>query len=167
MIALNSDWAVKQMEKYEAHYKEEAPKRTDEGDAAAPLLGPIFPISEEYQMTHEEMRRILINQIGVKCWGCNFAPPGGDERHLELDHINPQSEGGRNDLDNRALLCGPCNRRKSNTMTLTGLRRANKRDNYLITIESVINIREAIAWSREHFDNWKKQVPHQLNLEGR
>ena len=38
---------------------------------------------------------------------------------------------GINHISNRILLCGPCNRLKSNTLTLTGLRRKNKKLGYM------------------------------------
>jgi hypothetical protein len=34
--------------------------------------------------------------------------------HLQNDHIRPFSRGGAGTLENLQLLCGPCNRRKSN-----------------------------------------------------
>ena len=34
------------------------------------------------------------------CWGCGFEPPNA--KYLELDHILPYSEGGSNELFNRA-----------------------------------------------------------------
>ena len=39
--------------------------------------------------------------------GCHF-----EFRHLEVDHIVPQSKGGGDHLDNLQLLCGHCNRIK-------------------------------------------------------
>ncbi len=38
---------------------------------------------------------------------------------------------GLNHVTNRILLCGPCNRLKSNTFTLSGLRRENKKRGYM------------------------------------
>ena len=50
---------------------------------------------------------------------------------MELDHNTPRSDGGINHISNRILLCSPCNRLKSNTLTLTGLRRKNKKLGYM------------------------------------
>ena len=52
---------------------------------------------------------------------------------LELDHNRPRSDGGWNHITNRVLLCGPCNRVKSNTYTLSGLRRLNQRNGWMAT----------------------------------
>ena len=52
-------------------------------------------------------------------------------RNLELDHNTPRSNGGLNHITNRVLLCGSCNRAKSNTLTLSGLRRLNKKNGWM------------------------------------
>jgi len=52
-----------------------------------------------------------------------------EREFMQLDHIQPKAEGGANHILNRILLCGPCNRIKSNRLTLSGLRAENqKRD---------------------------------------
>lgn len=50
---------------------------------------------------------------------------------LELDHNVPRSDGGITHISNRLLLCSPCNRAKSNTLTLTGLRQLNQRKGWM------------------------------------
>ena len=45
---------------------------------------------------------------------------------MELDHIQPKAEGGDNFITNRVLICSPCNRHKSDTLTVRGLVRDNK-----------------------------------------
>ena len=62
------------------------------------------------------MKDYLVETFGLQCWGCDFQAP--DERYLQLDHIDPKADGGSNHLDNRALLCSPCNLAKSNKLTL-------------------------------------------------
>ena len=46
---------------------------------------------------------------------------------LGLDQETPRSDGVLNDISNRLLLRGPCNRSKSNRQTLSGLRRENSK----------------------------------------
>ena len=118
------------------HYAAEPPERTDDGDAA-PALRLRFRVqraAEAWQkLTHAEIRAILEKaqflggaQPGLAtCAGCGIALPA---RHFELDHVNPRAQGGENRITNRALICGPCNRRKRHELTLVGLQRENKRE---------------------------------------
>ena len=115
----------------EVSYVTELPTRTDGGDFAAPFLrvkervaepdGPRWPRAKMYEF--------LLEQHGPKCQGCDRT--FDDSRYLELDHNTPRSDGGLNHISNRILLCGPCNRLKSNTYTLSGLRRENKKREYM------------------------------------
>ena len=75
------------------------------------------------------MYDFLLTQHGSKCQGCDRI--FDDPRYLDLDHNTPRSDGGINHVSNRILLCGPCNRLKSNTFTLSGLRRENKKRGYM------------------------------------
>ena len=68
-------------------------------------------------------------QHGQRCQGCDRA--FDDPRYLELDHNRPRSDGGWNHITNRVLLCGPCNRAKSNTYTLSGHRRLNRTNGWM------------------------------------
>ena len=57
-----------------------------------------------------------------------MAAPNFNNRTLcHLDHNTPRSDGGPNHISNRMLLCGPCNYIRSNTLTLSGLRRENRK----------------------------------------
>ena len=40
-------------------------------------------------------------------------------------------DGSINHISDRTLLCGPCNRLKSNAFTLSGLRRENKKRGFM------------------------------------
>ena len=159
-----ADWVQSQMATYEAHYSDEAPKRTDNGEPAAPALDQVFPVAEEYTLTHKEMHKILVDRFELKCWRCRFEAP--DERYLELDHIDPRSSGGSNQLDNRALLCRPCNQKKSNRLTLAGLWTENRRGGYLERRERPIDIQSAREWSRQYMADLIRSTPHQPNLYG-
>ena len=95
-------------------------------DTAAPYLEPVYTSRDRSVFTHEEMHAILIKHFGTLCWGCDFDGSIYEDRgprYLELDHVDPRSQGGSDHLDNRSLLCGPCNREKSDTQTLIQLRR--------------------------------------------
>ena len=112
-------------------------------------------------MTHAEMLSVLVERFGLQCWGCNFVAP--NSRYLHLDHISPKSEGGSNDLDNRAPLCQVCNLDKSNTMTLTQLRR-KKAQEQLLSGQHPINLPDARAWARAYQQERERQTPQQLSL---
>ena len=159
-----ADWLHRQMDKYESYYRTQPPVRTDTGDTAAPTLEPVYPTDEEYRMTHNEMLNILIERFGLRCWGCDFEAL--DERYLDLDHIDPKSNGGTNHLDNRALLCGPCNRKKASRITLVQLRRENVKEGYLVNREHPIPIIQTREWARQYMIRRIQEAPHQLNLSG-
>ena len=112
-------------------YETEPPTRTDDGELAAPAIRTKVKFFEQRgpKMTRAEMHKHLLSQHGVKCQGCDRM--FDDPRYLDLDHNTPRSDGGINHISNRILLCGPCNRLKSNTLTLTGLQRKNKKLGYM------------------------------------
>ena len=106
-------------------YSTVAPVRSDDGEVAAPPLKLKVQISEPPgpKMTRAEMVNVLIVNNGMVCRGCDRQ--FDDPLYLELDHNTPRSDGGLNHISNRLLLCGPCNRIKSNRLTLSGLRAEN------------------------------------------
>ena len=159
--ATDKDWLDRQTAKYEIHYQTDSPMRTDQEEPASPELSHVYQHHLEPLHTHAEMHQILINQFGLTCWGCNFVPP--DKRYLHLDHIIPKSDGGTNDINNRALLCQPCNSKKSNTMSLNALRRQNRKEGYTQP-NPEINLQNALAWTRNYLIQTIRETPHQLRL---
>ena len=115
----------------DVYYSSAPPVRTDGGQQAAPELVLKAQILEPPgpRMTHAEMKEVLIEQNGIVCRGClrRF----DDARYLDLDHNTPRSDGGINHISNRLLLCGPCNRAKSNKLTLSGLRALNSKNGWM------------------------------------
>ena len=112
-------------------YETAPPVRTDGGMEAAPFI----QVTERYaepdgpRMSRAEMYEYLLAQYGQRCQGCDRG--FDDPRYLELDHNTPRSDGGLNHITNRVLLCGPCNRAKSNTYTLSGLRQMNRSNGWM------------------------------------
>ena len=115
----------------EIHYSKTPPLRTDMGQEAAPTLVLKLQVPEPpgLKMSHSEMKQFLIQNEGIVCKGC--LRKFDDDRYLDLDHNVPRSDGGINHISNRMLLCSPCNRAKSNMLTLSGLRRLNKLNDWM------------------------------------
>lgn len=160
--ATDKEWLDRQTQRYEMHYQTEPPKRTDEDKQISPKLAHVYSTEPENPLSHAEMHEVLVNQFGLKCWGCNFIPP--DKRYLHLDHIIPKTDGGTNHIDNRALLCQPCNTKKSNTMSLTALRRENKREGY-IQSHPPIDLQDALAWTKSYSIQIIRETPYQLKMD--
>lgn len=114
------------------NHRKDPPERTDEGEEAVPFLKTKLKVDEPKgrRMSRAEMVDYLLDQQGWKCQGCDRE--FDDPRYLELDHNTPRSDGGLNHISNRILLCGPCNKLKSNTYTLSGLRRQSKKQGYMV-----------------------------------
>ena len=119
----------------DVNYTADLPKRTDDGQAAAPYLQVKHSVPEPpgRKMSRQEMYEILLSQQGTKCQGCDRK--FDDPRYLELDHNTPRADGGPNHISNRILLCGPCNRLKGHIYTLSGLRRENKKRGFMRGID--------------------------------
>ena len=107
------------------------PERTDDGGVAVQFLEATQQLNEPKgpKMSHKKMLETLVEQHGCRCQGCgrSFDSP----RYLELDHNTPRADGGLNHISNRVLLCGPCNRAKGHTLTLSGLRQLNAKNGWM------------------------------------
>lgn len=118
----------------DVYYSIQPPVRTDDTAAAAPHLRVKMQRATElwHKLTHSQMRNHLADAqaVGglVVCAGCGRAM---ELDFMELDHITPKTDNGENWITNRILLCGPCNRRKSNSFTLSGLVKQNKADGWM------------------------------------
>ena len=104
----------------------EAPARTDDGEPAAPELMLVSPKRTARRIPIREVRNKLIIRDGQRCQGCGWEPHQVD--YLQVDHNRPKTLGGKDEMDNYALLCDPCNRKKSNKLTLWELRQERASD---------------------------------------
>ena len=112
----------------------EFPARTDDNEVAAPILRlkTQRPTEPWQEISNALMRRILnVAQERNGLVGCGGCGRLMEPDFFHLDHISPKSEGGENYITNRILICAPCNSRKSNTKTLTGLQRDNRREGWM------------------------------------
>ena len=103
-----------------------APERTDDGEPAAPELFLESPKPKEKRISAPEAREALAKRDGLRCRGCGYVPPYLDFMHV--DHKKPRKLKGKESLSNFALLCEPCNRKKSYKLTLTELQAARVED---------------------------------------
>lgn len=75
---------------------------------------PAIPVS---------LRRAVIRRDRSRCQSCGIGVmerlPAGHRQQLQIDHIYPWSHGGGHMASNLQVLCGPCNRRKSNKVLVT------------------------------------------------
>ena len=108
------------------HYETKPPKRTDDGEPATlALRTPMGRARERRHPAPRAQHSNLLADIGPFCQGCG-ADYSFDPRVLEVDHINPRSQGGTDAFDNLTLLCPPCNKEKRDRYTLIGLQQANR-----------------------------------------
>ena len=144
----------------QVHYETEPPLRTDDNEVAAPTLKLRIqrPVEPWQKLTHKQMVRVLAlaqkSSDGVICAGCGRVL---EVEFMQLDHITPKSDRGENHILNRILLCGPCNRRKRDNLTLRGLLRENRKKAVgWMKDESMAKLvqdhaRERAEWVRDHF----------------
>jgi len=110
------------------------PGRTDDSLPAAPFMRTVKKVQRVAEppdkfKTREAKLAYLLSVYGCVCAGCGRE--FDDPRYLDLDHNAPRSTGGLNHTSNRILLCGPCNRLKSDIYTLKGLRKENAKRGYM------------------------------------
>ena len=102
-----------------------ADSKADKERVLKDLAGLVTAMREANMPDGDAMKDALIKRDGMECQGCGFEPPGRE--HLQLDHKVPKTDGGSDIIDNRILLCGPCNTLKSNKFTLSGLHNENRK----------------------------------------
>ena len=113
----------------EVRRRKRPPKRTDEGETAALVLQT--PLGKASRLPHPRTHHPkMLLDLGSYCQGCG-ADYSFDNRVLEVDHINPRSQGGSDAYENLTLLCPPCNKEKRDRFTLIGLQQENRRNGYM------------------------------------
>ena len=143
------------------HYEKDLPGRTDDGEHAVASMHTVTkrkPFLEEWEkLTHREIREHLIRAQStgdglVICAGCGREL---EAEFVQLDHINPRSSGGTNDITNRILLCSPCNSKKSDQLTIPGLRNKNKQEDWM---KDEPNAKEAYGRAQVKSEEVKKEM---------
>jgi len=113
----------------EITYSQNPPQRTDGGEPATLTLRTPTGRALRYPAPRTHHGRLLTD-IGAFCQGCG-ADYQFDPRVLEVDHINPRSQGGTDAYENLTLLCPPCNKEKRDRYTLIGLQEVNRANGWM------------------------------------
>ena len=101
----------------------ELPERSDEDPAEQQEIRELPPRRFKVPASiipHDEMLEKLLELSGYMAWCCGYANrmPDGTiirtTRNFHLDHIDPKSRQGSNDIQNRAPMCPYHNTRKNN-----------------------------------------------------
>lgn len=106
----------------------EPPIRTDGGRTAANPLPEVKKIRggrKRFDSKAAKEQLLAHPDWDWRCDGCDTFIE--NPRFFEVDHDVPVSKGGSDDMLNLVLICGPCNRTKSNKMTREELRTHNWR----------------------------------------
>ena len=118
------------------NFETESPVRTDGNTETDIRSIPVRLQRDPYgweNFTNAEKRDLLADiqavDGGVQCPGCGIVLP---LRYFHLDHAIPKSDPrATNMIDNRILLCAPCNMSKGNEYTVQGLIQYNARHDWL------------------------------------
>ena len=147
------------------HYETRAPIRTDDNEIAAPTLKLRIqrPVEAWEKISHKGMVNILAQAQrtidGIICGGCGRVL---EREFMELDHITPKKDRGANHILNRILLCRPCNRRKRENLTLSGLLRENKKADWMrdekLAKRAQNRATDKAEWARDQFHTEECQV---------
>ena len=131
------------------------PERTDEDPTEPQEIKELPPRRFKVPASiipHDEMLQMLLELSGYTAWCCGFAnrmPNGAiirTTRNFHLDHIDPKSRDGSNDIHNRAPLCQTHNMRKRDRRVhLADYRReiADAGEMMVNTTSELINLAEA------------------------
>ena len=142
------------------------PVRTDEDPIKTPRMKPLPKL--EYKVPssdipEDEMKRILLEFSDWQAWCCGFANRMPDGTIIEttdnfhLDHIDPKSNKGSNQIMNRAPLCPAHNsRKKDREITLKRLRDEIEQANELKvnSRDDLVDLVEAREYSMSAYKEW-------------
>ena len=130
-------------------YRNDVPVKTEQEETSGPML---FPIYREAKKPWEELDRQEVRALMAKwqtltlsglvvCAGCGREL---EKEFMQLDHITPRKDRGSNFIDNRIFMCGPCNRRKKQNLTISGLHNANRQCGWMVDQQKASDAKDAV-----------------------
>ena len=122
----------------------ELPGQRDDSRVAPPVPEPKPTASPTGRVQIEDnVKRLLYGLQEGYCIGC---ADGISYHNVHVDHVVPLSKGGSNDTWNLQLLCGYCNSKKGNRLTMEMLWDVNIIEGILldrVRVERLWNQRKA------------------------
>jgi 5-methylcytosine-specific restriction endonuclease McrA len=91
--------------------KQQRERRRVERAVATVAMGAQPRVSKRGQIP-DDLKQYVWQRDGGRCSHC------GAVAELQFDHIIPVAKGGATSEENLQILCGPCNRRKSDGLTI-------------------------------------------------
>ena len=90
------------------------PARTDAGETTTEFLAGSEGPGSEAEVLEGRDESHASGEVEVRsCWGCGFEPPNKEHGSLSWTTTMPKAgRAARHDLDNRSILCRPCNGRE-------------------------------------------------------
>ncbi len=114
------------------HYESTPPQRTDDGQEAVPFLQVTERHAEPGGPKMSPRGNVRFFCSGNMARSVRAATASSTTRATSNSTTTRRAPtAGLNHISNRILLCGPCNRAKSNTYTLSGLRRLNAKNGWM------------------------------------
>ncbi len=154
----------------------ELPKRTDEDPEPAITIQPLT--ERKYKVPasiipEREMLKILLEMSGYMAWCCGFANRNSNgeiirtTNNFHLDHIDPKSRDGSNQIINRAPMCPTHNIRKGKRRILLDEYRkeiAIAGELMVDSIEDLISLPEALQKSLDEYTRWRAGGQKSLDM---
>ena len=100
----------------------------------------------------KKLRFEVFKRDGFKCAYCGKTPP---EVVLEVDHIDPKSKGGSNDINNLITACFACNRGKRNISL-------NKIPRKISENLEILKLKES---QLKEYRKYIKKIEHRINKD--
>ena len=145
-------------------------------DLPPPLPPPPLPVPLDSIFTKDEMLEALLDLSDYQAWCCGFAnrmPDGTVKRvvhNFHLDHLDPKSKGGDDEIFNRVPMCPWHNTRKNTRRVYLDDYRQEIADAGELLVNSVadlVDLRWAAGQVREIWFRKRSELSAQTDLQGR